>query len=334
MLSRFLENFSFGLSSSLAACLSPHPDVIYSNSWPVFASGLIALVAWARKIPLVLSIQDVYPESLLSQGRLSSDNLVISFMRLIDNRIAKSARAIIFISKRFADIYRKERGIPETHIHVVSNWSDFQIEIEETMGPVIRAKFGMPPDSFLLAYGGNIGVAAGVEGIIESLKYFDEEHRPHLLIAGEGPRLSACRAMAQELAPKHVHFYSPWPSQETGAVYNAADVMILPTSHEQSLASVPSKLINYMLSGRPIIAQGLPDSDLAEVIALAKCGWVVDPSNPALLAERVKEVIADRPEKRKRYGENGRSFALQHMTKPKCLPKVMHVIEQSASSMS
>ena len=56
--------------------------------------------------------------------------------------------------------------------------------------------------------------------------------------------------------------------------------MILPTRGQQSLASVPSKLIAYMLAARPVIALALPHSDLAQVIEESHCGWVVPPDQP------------------------------------------------------
>src|ERR1039458_5170759 len=72
LISRLSENVSFGLSGGLAMAMLRRPDVIYANTWPIFASGIAALVARFRRIPIVVSVQDVYPESLFSLGRLPS----------------------------------------------------------------------------------------------------------------------------------------------------------------------------------------------------------------------------------------------------------------------
>ena len=71
MLSRFAENLSFGLTSGWQVLWQKRPDVIYANTWPIFAAGILALIARWRHVPLVISVQDVYPESLIAQGRLS-----------------------------------------------------------------------------------------------------------------------------------------------------------------------------------------------------------------------------------------------------------------------
>ena len=43
--SRLLEWASFGITGGLAAATATRPDVIYTNSWPVVATGILALVA-------------------------------------------------------------------------------------------------------------------------------------------------------------------------------------------------------------------------------------------------------------------------------------------------
>lgn len=47
-LSRFLENLSFGIASALALALLPKPDVIYANTWPIMAGGLLMAAARSR----------------------------------------------------------------------------------------------------------------------------------------------------------------------------------------------------------------------------------------------------------------------------------------------
>ena len=49
LVSRFMENLSFGLTSSMVAMFALRPDVIYANSWPIFATGLLFIVAKARQ---------------------------------------------------------------------------------------------------------------------------------------------------------------------------------------------------------------------------------------------------------------------------------------------
>ena len=113
-------------------------------------------------------------------------------------------------------------------------------------------------------------------------------------------------------------------------VLGAADVLVLPTRGEQSLASVPSKLLAYMLAGRPIVAAALPGSDLSATIERSGCGWVVEPDRPESLAATLREVSGLGSDDLCRRGLAGREFALRNFTREACLPKVVGIVEGAA----
>ena len=52
------------------------PDIIYMNSWVIFCSGMVSAAAWLRGIPVAMSIQDIYPESLSQQKRIAKQSLL------------------------------------------------------------------------------------------------------------------------------------------------------------------------------------------------------------------------------------------------------------------
>jgi glycosyltransferase involved in cell wall biosynthesis len=149
------------------------------------------------------------------------------------------------------------------------------------------------------------------------------------VIAGEGSRLAPCRELAERLGRDRIIIHSPWPLDETSLVLQTADVLVLPTRGSQSLASVPSKLISYMLAARPIIALAMPQSDIARIIEESGCGWVILPDQPELLAAQLRAVVAVDSLERNRRGQAGRKYALQNLTSEVCLPQVISILENS-----
>lgn len=328
MRSRMLENLSFGLTGSWQVLTGKKPDVIYSNTWPIVATGILYLIAWLRRIPIVLSVQDVYPEVLIVQQRTVENSLLARLMRWIDGVIARRSAHVIVISKRFAEIYRNQRHVTSDLVSLIPNWIDGdQIDVSID-GSAYRQKLGIGETDFLLVYGGNVGVAAGVEVVIEALRFLAGHSAPRLVIAGAGSQLTMCQQLAATLAGEPVHFHTPWLETETTEVLRAADLLVLPTRNEQSLASVPSKLLSYMLAGRPVLATALPGSDLAELVDRAQCGWVVEPDRPDLLATQIKAIMQLDASERQRRGDNGRHYVMQHFAKDVCLPKVISILEE------
>ena len=327
LLSRLAENLSFGISSALVLLFLPKPAVIYANTWPIFGVALVAMAARIRRVPLVLSVQDIYPESLLSQRRRGS--LVLGRVLLaFDRRVSRGAAALVVISERFAEHYQRTRGVVSSRIHVIPNWLPGE-GTEEIAGAAdaCRARNGIPRDAFLIVYGGNVGVSAAVENVIEVFRDFDDHPDVHLLIAGEGASLDHCRRLAAAIAPHRIHFESPWI--DTMGVLHAADVTVLPTRAAQSSASVPSKLISYLLSGRAVLAVALDDSDTAASVRASGAGVVVEPGSHLGLVNAIVAIKGLSPEERRRMGMAGRAWAMSQVTAEVCLPHLLRVIEEA-----
>lgn len=328
LFTRFLENVTFGLTSGWVVLTSKKPDVIYSNSWPIFATGIIWAIAGLRKIPLVIYVQDMYPESLSVHGRIPTHRWTLNFFRWVDGIIARGSQAVIVISERFAEVYRRDRKVSAEHIYVVPNWVEGNALIIKRADNPIRKEHSIPEEAFLLVYGGNIGEVAGVEAVIEAFRCLSHLPSVYLLIAGDGTNLANCQKLANEIASGKIFFHTPWRNDYK--VLSAADVLILPTRGKQSLNSVPSKLLAYLLAARPVLAAVLPESDTAQIIEKAGCGWIIPPDNTDLIANKIEE-LAKLPEQLlAQMGSAGRQYALENLTAETCLPKMIDILERVA----
>lgn len=73
------------------------------------------------------------------------------------------------------------------------------------------------------------------------------------------------------------------------------------------VASLPTKLFEYMMMGVPAVVSDFPL--WRAIVQDADCGIAVDPTDPGAVARGVKSLLDD-PERRTRMGENGRQAVL------------------------
>jgi colanic acid biosynthesis glycosyl transferase WcaI len=331
MMSRFVMNFSFGISSGLRILFAKRPDVIYSNSWPIFATGILAIVAKLRRVPFILRVQDVYPESLLSQSRITKQSWIFRFLRLCDLKIAHWSEQLLVISSVFQKLYVNDRGVPANKVHVIPNWaSDNLDDADPSSALAFRKMLGIPLEAFVVVYAGNVGVASNAELLVDALAKLKEHTQIYLVIAGDGSQLGVCREATRRQQLDHVVIHTPWKTEETRPVLQMADALLLPTKGNQSLNSIPSKLITYLLSGRPVIASVLPESDTAKAIIESGAGWVVDPDSVDLMAKAITEASEQSAERLSQMGTAGREYALKTHTKGANLPRVVEIVERAA----
>jgi len=330
LLSRLAENLSFGLSAALALALLPRPDVVYINAWPIFAAGIVSFVAKARRVPIVLSIQDVYPESLFSLKKLDSTTGFARLLRWLDASVARIASAVVVVSKSAEDIYSRHRGIASEKIHCIANWRAAEDQPTPEMAQRQRNLWGIETDDFLIVFAGNVAAACGIESVIKVVSELDNESQTRLIIAGSGSALDSCRSAAARHKSSRVEFSGSFVAHETLAILCAADVLALPTQGDQSLFCMPSKLISYMMSGRPVLAIARLESDVAKVVHASGCGWVVQPGDSAGLGQLLGTVIAMARPELARMGLRGREYMLTHFSTEACLPKLVAVVESAA----
>jgi glycosyltransferase involved in cell wall biosynthesis len=166
--------------------------------------------------------------------------------------------------------------------------------------------------------------------LVDALAKLKDRTHIYLVIAGDGSQLGICRDEAGRQHLDRVIIYTPWKTEETGPVLQMADVLLLPTRGMQSLYSIPSKLITYLFSGRPVIAAVLPDSDIANAILGSGAGWVVNPDSADRMAEAIITASAQSSERLSQMGWAGREYALQNFTDESNLPRVVEILEKAA----
>ena len=223
-----------------------------------------------------------------------------------------------------------DRGVPAVKVHVIPNWSsDEMVDADRSAAPAFRQKLGIPEDAFVAVYAGNVGVASNAELLVKALAILKDRAQIHLVIAGEGAQLGACRDEAERQVLDRVVIHTPWKTEETGPVIKMADVLLLPTKGRQSLNSIPSKLITYFLSGRPVIAAVLSESDIAAAIFESGAGWVVNPDSAELMAEAILAASEQSPETLNRMGSAGREYALENHSRESNLSRLVDFVEMT-----
>lgn len=324
LIGRFVESYSFG------ACCSKfikenksNIDVIYANTWPLFAQLLTVQRAAKYNIPVILHIQDVYPESLSNKIPFIKKT-INTFLLPIDKFILKKSSKIIAISEKMKAYLLATRGIESHKIEVVINWQDEtdfinykqKVKKEEQ----VRSKL------FTFMYLGNIGPVAGIDVLIEAFAKANMKNA-RLVIAGSGTMKNRLQEKSKSLHQSTIEFWDV-PDGEVPGIQDQADVLLLPIKKGAASSSIPSKLPAYMFSEKPIIACVDENTDTADAILLANCGWVLPAEDINSLSEMLCKVSELSDEDLKQKGRNGFRYAIQHFSKKNNLPKVARIIKE------
>ena len=327
---RFRESYSFGVVASryLARHLADS-DVVYSLSWPLIGQRLVSKTLVKMGIPLVLNVQDIYPESLLQKLPTLIRRLVRDPLMAWERAIVHRACGVVVISPNMRRVYLDSRHVPTSRIVVIPTWHDEGLFWPLPKRAVAAGRYCVPQDLFTFLYLGNIGPVAGVEDAIRAF-CAASVGSTQLVIVGEGSRKAACQDIAERSGCPRILFLSDPEVSNVPLLQSLADVCVLPVRRGAAFTSVPSKLISYLFSANPVLGLVDSGSDSERTIREADCGWVVEPGNIHAAAEQIRRVASIRPDELQRLGTNGRAYGLGHFSKKSCVPALAKAIERFA----
>lgn len=294
-------------------------NIIYNAVWPLYGKNIVAKSAIKHGIKYVTSVQDIYPESILSKlPRWKLCKWIInSLFGRVDRYTEMNASAIHTISEGMAEYLSQSRKINREKYHVIRNWQNDTDFISYRSDNPIRVHRN---DPFTFMYMGNVGPLAGLENVIDAFLLSKIEGR--LVIAGSGSAKSELITRVK-MNPK-IEFWDV-PRGQVPAIQDKADVMVLCIKKGFAKTSIPSKLPAYMFSTKPILCAVDEDSDTAKCIKDADGGWVVEAENTNALAIEMIKCVHTSDEELVKKGQNNFKYAIDNFSREKGVKKLADI---------
>lgn len=325
---RIAYDTTFALTSALLASLLPRHEVVLAVC-PPLQTGLVA--GWLKaiwKAPVLFWIQDIVTDAAVGTGMLRPGP-ALELGRWLEKWVYRRVDRIGIISRGF-QANLEAKNVPQERILFLPNWADMARFDSGPDGQQTRRRLGFAVDDFVLVHAGNVGVKQCLNNVVHAMKRLESYPDIHLLIAGGGNCLEEVQAEARRLGASRVRFLPPVVGPDYVDLLRAADVLLVNQAREVKEALIPSKLLTYLPSERPVIAAVHAESETARFIGQARCGVVVEPQNPDALAGAILR-LRHEPETRRRLQQAGAEFIRQHFDRPVILKRFEEALTDLAS---
>jgi glycosyltransferase involved in cell wall biosynthesis len=300
-------------------------DLIYVSCWPFIGQFMVLIIKKNKKAPLVMNVQDLYPESFFAKIKSKTLVKILKPLYSVDKFIAKRSSHITVISESLKQAHLKIRKTPENKISVLHLWQD-ETEFVKPVIPKeqILGKYNLMGinGKFIYMYLGNIGSVAGVETIINAFAELNIDNSA-LIVAGSGSHKEKCRLLAERLKISNIFFMEVPPGLKPVAeLQSISDILMLPILPEAANSSIPSKLIAYMFSGKPVITSANSFSETASAIKESGCGWITKSNDNSEWTLMMTLAYETDNEKLNIMGRLGFDYAIRNYSKKQGLIKV------------
>ncbi len=273
---------------------------VYAPS-PIFQAIPAIILGKIWKIPVVLWVQDLWPESLQATGAIKNKSILklvgASVAALYNNCDLLLVQSAAFINPvkllvRNKKVLYHPNSVDEIFLKRKSSSVKFLSGIQSP---------------FTIIFAGNIGHAQAMEVIVEAANLLKEVKNIQFDIYGSGSRLDWVKAEILQSGLSNINCLGHFPIEAMPDILGGASALLVTLRAEEIFKyTVPNKIQAYLAVGRPIIAS--LDGEGARIVELANAGVATPAGDSIALSKAILRLYNLAPDELLTMGENGKAY--------------------------
>lgn len=299
---RLRQELSFAAAQSALAPLLPACDAMIAVT-PCFPALLPAMVtARARRVPWVIWLQDIVTDGAVTTGLLDGASPALRVARHLEKASYEAADRVVVISEAFRSNLAG-KGVEASQMVRIFNPSSREAAQPNDVG-ALQAR---SPEILAM---GNVGHSQGLDRVVDAFQANTalREMDARLVVAGWGV---AAPDVERRIRSTAVVMRGVLHGADLEPVLRGASLGLVSQRADIAEFNLPSKLMNYMAYGIPVLASVSTGSETARIVEESGAGWVTDARDPGAFAEKAAEVLRDE-RALTAAGNAGYRFAREH----------------------
>lgn len=326
---RILNYLSYMLTAVLAGFTLKKPDIIIATS-PQFFCGLAGLVLKRiKRVPFILEIRDLWPESIAAVGAIRN-RLIIGPLEWLEKFMYRSADHIVTVSKAF-QAHILAQGGRENAITTITNGVNVQVFQPRGRDVTVRQRHRLNGE-FICAYIGTIGLASGLDIVLEAARILKHRRESHikLMLVGDGAVRESLETQAKKERLDNIIFTGRRDKADIPGYLAAIDACLVHLKKDDLFKLViPSKMFEAAAMAKPIIL-GV-EGHAAELLKAAGAGCCIEPENAGQLVDTIMH-LAQNQARRDSMGAAGRAFVSRYFNRSRLAFDYLELIHKVLES--
>lgn len=292
---------SYMAMATAVAPLAGRADVVVATSPPLFTAFAGLAIARMNGAPFVLDVRDLWPAAAVSLGQIGG-GASLAIAEAAERLLYRQAATVVAVTRPFCAHIDAIRGAaPDTVLIPNGTLEQFFVNGDRSA----RSDLAVHDNRFLVTFAGTHGIAQGLPSVLDAAARVGRE--VDFLFVGDGPVKDSLVAQAAGMRLSNVRFLPQVSLDDIPPLLAASDALLVPLSAHPTFSQfIPSKLIDFMATGRPVIASTAGEG--ARIVERSGGGLAVAPEDADALAAAVHWLVAH-PEEAAAMGERGRVFA-------------------------
>lgn len=254
---RVLSMLEFYRNMKKAAKHFEKPDAIIGSSAHPLAALLAIRLGKKYGCKGIMEVRDLWPESLVTYGILSRNNLLTKVLYGFEKYMYIHADKIIFTMEGAYDYICNQgwdKYIPKDKVLYINNGIDLELFEKNKINDTLQDEDLESEDTFKVVYTGSIRKANKIEMLLEAAKIIQEKEIK-ILIWGDGDELSHLEEIKQNEGIDNVLFKGYVQKSKIPYILSHSNANFL-DAFDESISQYgisSNKLFDYLAAGKPVL---------------------------------------------------------------------------------
>lgn len=284
------------------------PDVVVVSSLSLLTIFNGLLLRRRYRCRLIFEIRDIWPLTMTEEGGYGKYNPFVMGLGLVERLGYLRADVIVGTMPNLKDHVTEVLGQERPVYCIPMGVDEASLTSAEPLESAYEDKY-IPQGKFIVCHAGSIGLTNALDTLLACARKLRDRSDIHFLIVGKGDLKAKYEKICADLP--NITFAPEVKKTMVQSVLARSDLLYFSTytSKVWRFGQSLNKLIDYMLSGKPIVASY---SGYPSMINEAGCGSFVPADDVTALLKEILRYAEMPPETRIAIGEAGRAWLLRN----------------------
>ncbi len=302
------------------------PDVIIVSSLSLITILNGILLKYKYKSKLIFEIRDIWPLVAIEEGGFSKFNPLIYVLSVIEKIGYSLSDLVVGTMPNLVEHVRKV-SFKQTKVECIPFGYEININsnFTEKSLDILKENEFFLNNRFTIAYVGSIGLSNGLNAFVNVIKEFKNENNIGFVFLGDGANKNNYQSILKDF--KNVIFLPKVHKSQVPFFLKKFDVLYFSSlkSKVWNYGWSPNKIIDYMVSERPIIASY---SGYRSMVDEAECGEFIEAENQEQLKLKILKFYNYDTENLNLMGRNGKKWIIENRSWEKITNKYLDLINK------
>lgn len=280
-------------------------DLILFEAPPVTLSGVVKKAKNLFRASAFLMMKDIFPQNAVDLGMMKKNGIIYKYFKYKEKQLYKIADNIGCMSEGNRQYIHKYSNIDLDKLSIFPNTKRIKSFELINKNNLIREKYGIPMNSVVFVFGGNMGKPQGMTFLTEAIVKSSCVNNAFFVLVGRGTEKDYVEKKLKN--SKNVLICENLPRDEYEQLILSCDVGIVSLDSRFTIPNYPSRILSYMEYGMPVLAATDLNTDFKNLIELSECGYWCPSDDVDAFVNHVRKLTENKP-LRDSMGKNGRKY--------------------------